>query len=117
MPGRRSMPRLSAQQQQQLRTDAMQSLEEGIYGSYGHNERSETLVRRLRETIGDRGTPIDARLVESLRNSIQDVRRETAVDSDDESSVDPSSFIRSQRLPPAYRQPIQSYFQKLSEQK
>lgn len=95
----------------------MQSLEEGILGTYGHNERSQALVRRVRETIGDKGTPIDARIVESLRNSIQDIRREASVKDHDEKTPDPAAFINSDRLPPAYRQPIQSYFQKLSEQK
>lgn len=95
----------------------MQSLEEGIFGVYGHNERSQAVVRRMRETVGDRGTPIDARVVESLRNAILDVRREAAVKDDQEKDPDPAAFINSTRLPPAYRQPIQSYFQKLSEQK
>ena len=111
------MQRLSPAQQQQLRDDAMQSLEEGIYGTYGHNERSQAMVRRLRETVGDKSTPIDGRIIESLRNSIQDIRREAAVNDGDEKTPDPAAFINSERLPPAYRRPIQSYFQKLSEQK
>jgi len=108
---------LTPAQQQQLKDDAMQSLEEGIFGTYGHNERSQAIVRRMRESIGEPGTPIDARIVESLRNAIQDIRREAAVKDTDEKTPDPAAFINSDRLPPAYRQPIQSYFQKLSEQK
>ncbi|HND54071.1 MAG TPA: hypothetical protein PLV92_16790, partial [Pirellulaceae bacterium] len=111
------VPRLGPTQRSQLRREAVRNIEEGVYGTYGHNERSETVVRRIRERLEDDQTPIDSTMVERMVREIQNVKREEAAPEVELKPEADGSFIDPARLPPSYRQKIQQYFRKLSEQK
>jgi hypothetical protein len=110
--------RLTADQRRQLRVEASRNLSSGVYGTYGHNDRTEAVVRGLEERLADERKSIDGQTVEEMLRSIQDVRRERAATgaSENRSEADVSRASGT-TVPPAYRAPVQKYFQKLSEQR
>lgn len=123
-PGKSEAPdaqrpgRLTGMQRDQLRQDALTNLREGIYGRYGHNERSEQAVGQLEKQLNDSQTPIDASVVEQMLRTIQNIQRERRAVADRESPQEPDVIhVDPAKLPPTYRRPIESYFRRLSEQR
>ena len=111
---------LTPADRQRLRTEALGRLTAGVYGKAGHNERSDAQVRMLREQLMGPTEPaeaVDWRLVDSLRESLQNYRREQAVEGPAPLPSAETTLIAPESLPPTYRQPVRNYFQKLSEQR
>jgi hypothetical protein len=112
---------MKAEDRQRLRREALGRLSAGVYGESGHNERSDAMVRRLREQLAeptepaDPTEPVDWRLVDSLRESLQSYRREQSVAKPGQQPSAEMTLIAPENLPPTYRQPVRNYFQKLSE--
>ncbi len=114
----RSNGRLSTEDQQRLRREALGRLTAGLYGKYGHNDETDDQVRALREKLAgptEQALPVDWQLVDDLRDALQRYRREQAVDQPANLSSAETTLVSPESLPPAYRQPVRNYFQKLSE--
>jgi hypothetical protein len=97
-----------------LQTEALQNLERGLQrGEGGHSDRTAALFLLIG---GIRAEP-QLRL-ESLRK-LQAALRQLVVEVDDpmpDTAGDPQlTNIDPERLPAAYREPIEAYFRKLSE--
>ena len=90
----------------------------GLYGNNGHNERTDAQARMLREKLAERAEstePVDWRLIDSLREALQNNRREQALDGSHPTPSAEMTLVAPESLPPAYKQPVRNYFQKLSE--
>ena len=91
------------------------NLAAGISSLYGDSPRAEQVLDDLQQRLERPESLIDPKVVQQLLEAVQRIRREgsTAAELDREPSdrrtIDPS------RLPPAYRQAIEKYFEKLSE--
>lgn len=103
---------------QQLRSEAARNLAEGVEGEYGHNEQTDAFVNRLNRDLKEREFPVDMATVQKLLQEIQSLRREAAAVEDDSSkdearvtNIDPA------KLPADYRESIEKYFERLSEEK
>ena len=108
---------LSRQNQSQLGREAMSNLEAGMSDPSGYNERSRQVVEELRRDLEERAIPVDLELIRKLREDIQQLRREVTM-KDQSPTGDPEiKHIDPSRLPPAYRKSIETYFQKLSEER
>lgn len=108
---------LSRQDQARLGREAASNLEAGMSEPSGYNERSRQVVEELRRDLEERAVPIDLELIRELREDIQQLRREVTM-KDQSPTVEPEiQHIDPSRLPPAYRKSIETYFQKLSEER
>jgi hypothetical protein len=100
-----------------LGREALASIEAGLVGIYGYNERTEDVLRKLQEELKRPKIVLDIRIVESLLRQIQPLRREVAPGTTPAPKEAKQTYIDPSRLPPAYRKSIEKYFQKLSEQR
>jgi len=106
---------LSRRQRGQVGREAVRNLSTGIPDMYGHNERSDQALSQLEQKLNDLDFPLDLKTVQELTRDVQQLGREVVVPDQPEApaeiqSIDPS------RLPPDYRDAIEKYFEKLSEQ-
>jgi hypothetical protein len=108
---------LTQEQQRRLRADAAANFAEGIPSVYGHNQRSEQVVDRIRRDLTEQVEPVDLQKVRELVSQIQQLQREVAVDSEPRNQDTELTNVDPSRYPPAYRRAIERYFQALSEQK
>ena len=81
---------------------------------YGYNERTREIVGKLEEALKHPETPLDVRLIQSLKEEIQRANREMAAQGAQKADESQKTYIDPSRLPPAYRKSIEKYFQKLS---
>jgi hypothetical protein len=100
----------------ELSREALSNLGEGIADIYGHNERTEAVMRRLRRDLDPSAATVDLQTLHELTRQIQVLRRERAPtvqrpdDPAEMTGLDPT------RLPPEYRESIRKYFEQLSRQ-
>jgi len=109
--GRRLTPGDEAKQ----RGEAMANLADGIYGNFGYNENSRAAVRAIERELSDTKVPVDVRVIEKLIGDLERRRLEATVAGDKKPEAPQGTFFDPARLPPAYREKIEKYYEKLSE--
>jgi hypothetical protein len=115
--GRAAGRRLSPQDRSRLGREALANLEAGVPEIYGYNERSRQVLDKLDQDLKEPGSPIDMQTVRDLVKAIQGLRREVAADDEPPEDEVQIMHIDPARLPPDYRESIEKYYQKLSEQR
>jgi hypothetical protein len=111
--GRRA---LSTRDRDRLAREARTNLGIGITGLYGSNERSEHVINHVDEMLKQPAEHIDMKIVQELLNQLQQLSRDSrAVDRPSEEPAKTTNVDLS-RLPPDYREAIEKYFERLSEQ-
>ncbi len=108
---------LSRQDQARLGREAASNLEAGMSEPSGYNERSRQVVEEFRRDLEEQAIPIDLELIRELREDIQQLRREVTMKDQGPDGEPEIKHIDPSRLPPAYRKSIETYFQKLSEER
>ncbi len=108
-------PRLTQQQQRELRQDAAAQFAEAVPAIYGHNQRSQEFVEQLRRDLTEKMTPVDLETVRQLASQLDALRRETNVTARDTQAPAEIRQIDASRVPPAYRRAVEKYFETLSE--
>ncbi len=107
---------LSQHERVQLAKEGGTNLAAGISSLYGDNPRAEQVLDDLQHQLEQPESLIDPEVVQQLLAAIQRIRREGATGAEldgepsDRRTIDPTRFA------PAYRQAIEKYFEKLSEE-
>jgi hypothetical protein len=114
---RRELGRGTQPDELRLRRSAARSLQNGLRGEYGHNERTDAVVRRLSEDLQEPEFAVDARTVQQLVQDIQHLRREVVAGDERKRGEAELEHLDASRYPPAYRRSIEKYFEQLSEQR
>lgn len=110
--GRRLAPGDEAKQ----KDEALRDLRAGLFGLYGENQRTRDLVLLLERRLRDPADPTGAEGYDDLMRAVEARRSEVgSVREAEEPKAPAATHIDPARLPPAYRQTIEHYFQKLSE--
>jgi hypothetical protein len=107
---------LSAQDRARLVREARSNLGIGISEVYGNNERSEQVAKQVEEKLEKPANLIDLQTIRDLLSQIQPMSRERGTEDRPKEEPAKTSNVDLSRLPPAYRQAIEKYFEKLSEQ-
>jgi hypothetical protein len=107
--------RLSAGDESKRRGEAMANLADGIYGNFGYNENSRAVVRAIERELRTTKVPVDVRAIERLIGDLERRRVESTVAGDKKPESPQGTFSDPARLPPAYREKIEKYYEKLSE--
>ena len=107
--------RLSPGDESKRRGEAMANLADGIYGNFGYNENSRAVVRSIERELRATKVPVDVRAIERLIGDLERRRLESTVAGDKKPEDPQGTFFDPARLPPAYRQKIEKYYEKLSE--
>ncbi len=101
-----------AKQREEARLNLMKSIPQ----LYGNNEATAALLDQIDQELKGEGKPIDVEALKKLLDQIQNLR----VELDDKKMEKPDkeeiSHIDPSKLPPEYRERVERYFQKLSEQ-
>lgn len=105
----------SGKDQALLGREATANLQAGIFGIYGHNDRTQQVLDKVERDLGEPEFPLNLRTVEELMHEIQQLGHEVAVDKDPEAQQAESRHLDPAQLPPSYRKSIEKYFEKLSE--
>ena len=108
--------RLSQQEEARMRNNAIRQLDAGLAGEYGRNQRTTNLVRSLRKELKEPQTPLTREALDSLRRNIQMLSQEKLTRENQRTDERPATNLDGSRLPPEYRDAVQRYFEKLSEQ-
>jgi hypothetical protein len=107
----------SDEDQQKQRRELLLNLQKGLHGRYGRNPRTAQLLIKIEEELGrKKPTPLEKSVLKKLKDEIEQFRAET---SDARSEAPDASVLKHvdpSRLPAAYRERIQAYYRKLSEQ-
>src|SRR5262249_10195862 len=107
--------RLSPGDESKQRGEAMANLADGIYGNFGYNETSRAVVRAIERELRTTEVPVDFRVIEKLIGDLERRRLESTVAGDKKLEDPRGTFFDPARLPPAYREKIEKYYEKLSE--
>jgi hypothetical protein len=107
---------LTAQECAQLAREASANLRAGIASLYGNTDRSSQVIDQLESKVDETESLIDANTVRELIRQIQQLSREREPGAKPDSQRSETSNVDLSRLPPTYRQAIEKYYQKLSEQ-
>jgi hypothetical protein len=99
------------------RLEALGNIEGGLDSIYGYNSHTRDVMEKLRKEIQQPKIVIDIKIIEGLLQQIQPRAREAAAETPPEQKDARQTHIDPSHLPPAYRKSIESYFQKLSEQR
>jgi hypothetical protein len=94
--------------------EALANLRSGLRELYGNDERGVQILAQLDQEL-KKEAPVDVEILKKLMSELQHFSVETAdrlARKDEKPEV---THIDPARLPPAYRGPIQKYFQRLSE--
>ncbi|MEI8343253.1 MAG: hypothetical protein WCH43_17165, partial [Verrucomicrobiota bacterium] len=103
---------LASAQQEDARIALMQSIPE----LFGSNEKAKALLAQIDADLKPNGPPVDLAALKKLTDQIQNFRAEIndaklkKPDKEEMSHIDPS------KLPPEYRDRVERYYRKLSEQ-
>lgn len=106
---------LSAEEQEKQRREALEQLRKGAVAIYGRNEGTDRLLLRVESELDKVDLKVDGPRLRKLVDAIEQFRLEmsekrlAARPEQELKHVDPG------QLPPAYRERIQRYFEKLSE--
>ena len=107
---------LSTDARSQLSQAAQSNLIEGIADTYGHNERTQAVLQRLRRDLDPSAATLDLQTLRELERQIQTLRRETAATTPTPDDPAEMTGLDPTRLPPEYRESIRKYFEQLSRQ-
>jgi hypothetical protein len=113
---RRELGRSSPATDTQLRSSAARNLQNGVWGEYGHNDRTDAFVQQMTDDLREPDFQVDALTVQELLQQIQSLRREVATKSERTTEETDLQRQDTNHFPPAYRRSIEKYFEKLSEQ-
>lgn len=108
---------LSREEQEKERREALEQLRKGALAIYGRNESTDKLLLRLESELKTVDLKVDGPRLRKLVDAIEQFRLEmsekrlAARPEQELKHVDPG------QLPPAYRERIQRYFEKLSEER
>ncbi len=108
---------LTEQAAESLRRGGVADVVAGIHSRYGYNENSQAVVVQLTEEIADPSLPVDIRTLQQLREQIQSLQQDLTIQSQDSGDAQPTLHVDPASFPPDYRESIQEYFQKLSEER
>lgn len=106
----------SPEDEAKQRKEALANLREGAEVLYGKNERTNRLLLRVEEELAKAEEKVDG---PRLRKLLEEIERFRVEMNDARLAKGESLDVRhidASKLPPAYRERIQRYFQKLSEQ-
>jgi len=107
---------MSPESEAKQREDARLALIKSIPQLYGRNDATTALLSQIDLDLKDKGKPIDLEALKKLTDQIQNFRTEL----DDKKMEKPDkaeiSHSDPSKLPPEYRERVERYFQKLSEQ-
>jgi hypothetical protein len=109
--------RLSQDQQSALGREAVGNLTAGLEDEFGRSERTSRVLDQLREQLEQSEQHPEPQLVAELLREIRRIRRSIAQNQAERADQPEGTFIDPARLPPTYRTPIQTYFEKLSEKR
>ena len=104
----------AAEDRQALKRDALDHLRRGLEGVYGNDQRTRALLERAEETLGKADVEAGPRL-RRLIDEIEMFRIEMSDPADELVGPD-LEHIDVADLPAEYRERIQNYYRKLSEQ-
>lgn len=106
----------SPEDQDKQKREALLHLREGVLGLYGKTQRSARLLLEVENELNKKDLKVDASRLKKLLEQIEQFRVEMSDQRLARSQQPDLRHIDLSRVPPAYRDRIQRYFQKLSEQ-
>ena len=109
---------MSRDQQSALRREALGNLTAGLEDEFGRSERTSRVLDQVRKKLEQTEQQPDPQLVAELLREISSVRRSITRNQEEQGEdATVGTYIDPARLPPTYRASIQTYFEKLSEQR
>ncbi|MCO6454571.1 MAG: hypothetical protein J5I93_04565 [Pirellulaceae bacterium] len=113
---RQQLGRSSPDSRQPLSREALRSFSEAISGLYGHNERSEAVLARMRDQLQEQATPVDQATLQELVQQMQLLRREAPAEQPQVPRTGSLLGNDPDRIAPEYRDWARKYFEQLSRQ-
>ena len=110
--GKPMSPQAEAKQQE----DARLALDKSIPQLYGTNQSTTDLLSQVDQDLKGDGKPVDLDVLKKLVDQIQNLRIELDDKKMEKPDKEEISHIDPSKLPPEYRERVERYFQKLSEQ-
>ena len=98
------------------REDARLTLKKSIPQLYGNNEATDAITQQIDEALKDKDKPVDLGALKKLIDQIQNMRVELEDNKMEKPDKAEISHIDPSKLPPEYRERVERYFQKLSEE-
>jgi hypothetical protein len=98
------------------RRELLFKLRKGLHGLYGEDARTARLLLKIEDVLGKELTPAEQQVLKKLRDDIEQFRSEVG-DAQRMAQDRTVRHIDPSRLPASYRDRIQRYFKRLSEQK
>ncbi len=107
---------ISTAAQEALRRGGVADVIAGLSSQYGSDQRSQVVVRQLREQIAENKLPVDMKTLERLREQIQTLQQDLATQVDTTIETNQTRHVDPANFPPEYRQSIETYYRSLSEE-
>ncbi len=98
------------------REDARLTLAKSIPQLYGNNESTAALLDEINKDLKNEDKPVNIEALKKLIDQIENLRVELNDKKMEKPDKEEISHIDPSKLPPEYRERVERYFQKLSEQ-
>jgi len=108
--------RLSAEDRKKLQQEALTNIEKGIEYLDSGTRSSGRAYKALREFYTP-GVTVDPKVIQRLIEQLENLNVELVEVRSEEPGEPEIRYIDPEKLPPAYRERIRKYFEKLSEQR
>ena len=107
---------MSPQEQSRQIKEMMLNLTTGVKGLYGGNQAADQLLIHAQEMMREKDSPVDLDLLKELLVAVQSFQAEMNDENSKGKEHAEMTHIDPSRVPASYRDRVQKYFQKLSEQ-
>jgi hypothetical protein len=101
--------------EEKAKDEALLELKDGLEGLYGKNDQTRRLLLEARDAVKKVDLKVDPVRLKQLLDALEQFRVEMADRRLDKDQLPDLRHIDVSRLPPAYRERIQKYYERLSE--